>query len=80
MPSASLLDQLTEALRSTLPEGLNHDVETLVRARLNATLDRMGVVTREEFEVQQAVLARTRAKLKELEQKVTQLEQQIQRS
>lgn len=55
------------------------DKEALIPAReihiaLQAVLARMDLVTREEFDAQAAVLARTRAKLEELEAKLAQLE------
>ena len=69
------LDQLTAAVSSVLPQQLGSDVKRNMRAALQAALDRLNLVTREELEVQEAVLARTRQKLQELEKKVTALEQ-----
>jgi BMFP domain-containing protein YqiC len=40
-------------------------------------LARLDLVTREEFEVQKAVLAKTRQKLEALEQRITEMEQQM---
>jgi hypothetical protein len=69
------LDQLTAAVNSVLPQQLGSDVKRNMRAALQAALDRLNLVTREELEVQEAVLARTRQKLQELEDKITALEQ-----
>ena len=44
---------------------------------MTSMLSRLDVVTREEFDVQQEVLKRTRAKLTELEEKVAALESQL---
>ena len=41
---------------------------------MSSALARMDVVTREEFDVQSAVLARTREKLEALERRVAELE------
>jgi BMFP domain-containing protein YqiC len=46
-----------------------------MNAALQSALERLDLVTREELEVQEAVLARTRQKLEELEKKVAALEQ-----
>lgn len=70
-----LIDQLAEAVRQVLP-GLGEDAQQHLRAALMARLSRLDLVTREEFEVQQAVLARTRALLERLEKQVLALEQQ----
>ena len=48
-----------------------------VRAGLEAVLAKMDLVTREEFDVQSAVLARTREKLQRLETQVAELERQV---
>jgi ubiquinone biosynthesis accessory factor UbiK len=69
------LDQLTAAVSSVLPQQLGNDVKRNMRAALQAALGRLNLVTREELEVQEAVLARTRQKLQELEKKITALEQ-----
>ena len=71
------LDELTEKLSSAIPEGvkvLKSDLENNIRAILEATLRNMNLVSREEFDVQSALLDRTMKKLKQLEQQLTELE------
>jgi hypothetical protein len=65
--------QVTELLPKNLL-GLHRDLEKNLRVALEATLRRMNLVTREEFEVQKAVLERTRVRLEILEAKVAALE------
>ncbi|MFQ5935943.1 MAG: accessory factor UbiK family protein [Acidiferrobacterales bacterium] len=77
MLSQRTLDEIAAAVDSVLPEQLGHDVKKNMRAALQSVLDRLDLVTREELEVQEAVLARTRQKLQELEEKVARLEQQV---
>jgi BMFP domain-containing protein YqiC len=50
------------------------DLEENFRAMLRTALGRMDLVTREEFEVQAAVLARSRSLLEQLEKRVAELE------
>ena len=71
------LDDLVQKVSGSLPSGLRvlkSDVERNLRAALEAGLSRLDLVTREEFEVQAAVLARTREKLGLLEEQVADLE------
>lgn len=71
------LDNLAKTLADTLPEGLRSmraDVERNFRAVLASGIDKLDLVTREEFEVQQAVLAKTRQKLAALEARLATLE------
>lgn len=53
-------------------------VRDQVRQILQSSFARMDLVSREEFDAQQAVLARTRAKLDQLEQQMAALEAQLQ--
>ena len=74
------LDEVTERLLKAMPAGLremSHDVEKNLRAGLQSAFTRLDLVSREEFEVQAGVLARTRAKLEELEKQVAELERQL---
>jgi len=60
-----------------VPEGLRsvrEDLENNFRSVLKASLSRLDLVTREEFEVQEAVLVRTREKLEALEARLEELE------
>ncbi|MNN76598.1 Membrane fusogenic activity [compost metagenome] len=60
-----------------MPQGLRDSREELqatFKTALQAGLTKLDLVTREEFEVQRAVLLRTREKLDALEQAVTTLE------
>ncbi|MDK9691294.1 accessory factor UbiK family protein [Azospira sp.] len=52
------------------------DIEKNVKAMLGAFFSKLDLVTREEFDVQAQVLARTRDKLKDLEARIAALEQQ----
>ena len=71
------LDELTRRVTAGLPPGLDRvgrDVRNNLRAVLASAFERMDLVTREEFDVQSAVLLRTREKLTALETRVAELE------
>jgi BMFP domain-containing protein YqiC len=68
------VDEVINTLRRAVPAGLTQDIEQNLRAALTATLARLDLVTREELDVQSAVLARTRARLEALEKQVAELE------
>jgi len=68
------LEQVISGMRSALPGGVTQDLETNLRAALTAVFARLNLVTREELDVQAAVLARTRARLEDLEKQVAELE------
>jgi hypothetical protein len=73
------LDDLAQKMADSLPAGLStlkQDLDRNLRAGLEGLLGRMDLVTREEFDVQAAVLARTREKLQRLEAQVAELERQ----
>ncbi len=69
-----LLNEVNERVRSVLAQGPAADLEKNLKAMLASFFSRLDLVTREEFDVQREVLARTRAKLQELEAKLTELE------
>ena len=76
MINAKIIDQVSAAVSNVLPSQLSSDVKKNMRAALQSALERLDLVTREELEVQEAVLARTREKLQELEKKIATLEEQ----
>jgi ubiquinone biosynthesis accessory factor UbiK len=74
------LDDLVARLSSALPKGLQtlqDDLSRNLRSSLEAGLTRLDLVTREEFDVQSAVLGRTREKLALLEAQVAELERAL---
>lgn len=76
-PHRSTLDELAKQLAESVPEGLKavgEDMERNFKSLLQSGLARMDLVTREEFDVQMAVLARTREKLEALEARLAELE------
>lgn len=75
MENPTFLDDLTRRIRDVFSQSPAADVEKNLRALLVAFFNRLDLVTREEFDVQQALLARTREKLEALEKKVAELEQ-----
>ena len=74
-------DDLARRILASLPpgiDGIREDVTRNVRAIIAAGVARMDLVEREEFDVQSAVLARTREKLEDLDARVRQLEEERQ--
>jgi len=72
----SLQEKMPEGITSGL-QGLQTDIEQNIRAAIEANLKKLNLVTREEFDIQQQVLLRTREKLEALEKKVAELENSI---
>ncbi len=74
------LDELARGVLDKLPAGfqtMQQGMEKNLRAALQATLAKMELVTRDEFDVQSAVLQRSREKLEALEARVAELEKQL---
>ncbi len=72
------LDELARKLADSVPgniKSMGEDVERNFKSLLQSALARMDLVTREEFDVQLAVLARTREKLEALEARLAALEE-----
>lgn len=71
------VDDLSRKLADALPPGvarMREEAEAQFRVVLARAFERMNLVTREEFDAQSAVLARTREKLESLEQQIAELE------
>jgi ubiquinone biosynthesis accessory factor UbiK len=74
------IDDIASRLAGAIPPGLNNlkeDLEKTFHAILQGALGKLDLVTREEFEVQKMVLAKTRSKLEDLEKRVTEMEQNV---
>ena len=74
------IENLARKLAESVPDGLRSvrdDLENNFRSVLKTGIGRLDLVTREEFEVQEAVLARTREKLETLEAKLEELEKTL---
>jgi BMFP domain-containing protein YqiC len=78
MIDSKTIDQFMSALARVLPKG-PQELEKNIRAALQGVFDRLNLVSREEIEVQEQVLARTRARLQELEKRLTELEEKLAR-
>lgn len=73
------IEELAKKLVEALPDGVRSvqsDLESNFRSVLQSGLGKLDLVTREEFEVQEAVLQRTREKLEALEQRLGELEKE----
>ena len=74
------LDDLARRVSDLVPPGLRDagdELQQNVKATLQAGLAKLDLVTREEFEVQRAVLLRTREKLDALERTLQVLEARL---
>lgn len=70
------LEEISKRISSLIPSDIKHiqeDAESNIRTLLRASLTKMNLVTREEFDVQSAVLQRTREKLEQLEKQLEEL-------
>ena len=78
MDQKNTFDDLAKKITGLLPSSvlqLQQDLESNIKALLQNTLSKMNLVTREEFDVQEALLQRTREKLDKLEKLLQELEQ-----
>jgi BMFP domain-containing protein YqiC len=74
------LDDLARRLADSVPESVRafgRDLEGNFKAILQSQLSKLDLVTRQEFDVQAAILERTRAKLTELEARLKELETKV---
>ena len=80
MINAKTIDEIAQKLADSMPKELQdarNDIKKNLRAGLEGLLHRMELVTREEYDVQSALLRRSRAKLEQLESKLQQLEAKL---
>ena len=71
------LDELARRLAESVPPGVSamrQELEQNFRSVLQSGLNRLDLVTRQEFEVQAGVLRRTRERLEQLEERLRRLE------
>lgn len=73
MDKNKLIQQISEQLSGFFNNNYTKDMEYNVKAILATVFNKLDLVTREEFDVQQKVLAATRQKLEELEVQVKEL-------
>lgn len=76
MLDPKVFEEFSGRLAGRLAASPAADIEKNVKAMLGAFFSKLDLVTREEFDVQAQVLARTRDKLKDLEARIAALEQQ----
>jgi BMFP domain-containing protein YqiC len=77
MLDPKIFDDLSRRVADGMPSGLQtlqKDFERNLRSALEGALRQLDLVSRDEFEIQQAVLRRTREKLEALEARVAKLE------
>jgi BMFP domain-containing protein YqiC len=76
MDNSNFFNDLQSKINQVLENSPAKDIEKNVKAMLNQGFSKLDLVTREEFDVQAQVLAKTRAKLDALEARVAELESQ----
>lgn len=74
MLDPKLMDEISAKFAALLAASPAKDMERNFRAFMSATFARLDLVTREEFDTQRELLARTREKLATLEARVAELE------
>jgi len=79
MAETKFFEELDRRMKEVLAQSPAKDLERNLRALLTSAFSRLDLVTREEFDVQREVLARTRAKLEALEARVAELEKPVTR-
>ena len=80
MIDAKKISSLVDSVAQALPDGLGslpENAQINLKATLSSMLEKMDLVSREEFDIQTQVLAKTRAKLEALEKQVADLENKL---
>ncbi|ACR30252.1 accessory factor UbiK family protein [Burkholderia glumae] len=74
---SDVFNDLQSRVSDLLKNSPAKDVERNVKAMLTQGFSKLDLVTREDFDTQTQVLARTRARLEELERRVAELERKL---
>lgn len=80
MSLSHTIEELSQRIEQSLPEGLRQtkgEMDKTIRQAIMNAFQKMELVTRDEFDIQTQVLARTRAKLEMLEQRVADIEARL---
>lgn len=77
MMAADLLQRIMETAKAAVPESISEDMRANVKAAIQDVIKDLDVVTREELEIQQAVLSKTREKVDKMERLVAELEAKL---
>lgn len=80
MLNPNKLEELAKQIREMVPSGVRNagdEFERRVKQLLQAKLNQLDMVSRDDFDVQAQVLLRTREKLSELEQRLSELEAKL---
>jgi BMFP domain-containing protein YqiC len=80
MKPDELLNQFLQQFNSVITPGaeiLSNEVQQKMRTAAQATFDKLDLVTRDEFDAQRAVLARSREKLEAMEKQLAELEARL---
>jgi len=76
MENKNTFDDLAKKITGLLPgniQQIQQDIESNIKALLQSSLTKMNLVSREEFDVQSALLTRTREKLDQLEKQLAEI-------
>jgi len=74
--SQKILDNIPEGVKSTF-ENLGSDMDNTIKVIVKQVVEKLDLVSREEFDVQTEILQRTRLKIEELEKHVAALEKKL---
>lgn len=83
MLNVNQLDEMAKKIAGSIPQGVGNlpaGLQDQIKAILARSFEKMDLVSRQEFDVQTAVLAKTRQKLEALEKVVSELESERQSS
>ena len=69
-----MLDKIRHAIQAVLPPDITADVKKNIDAVVKSQFEKMNLVTREQMEIQEKVLQRTRQRIIELEKRVKEME------
>ena len=75
--AADIIQRIMLTAKAAVPESLSNDVRENVKAAIQDVISDLDVVTRDEFDIQKAVLAKTRAKVDQMELAIAELEKKL---
>ncbi|WP_424945781.1 accessory factor UbiK family protein [Candidatus Spongiihabitans sp.] len=70
-------DKIRQAIQAVLPPELAAEVKNNIDAVVKSNFEKMNLVTREQLEIQEKILMRTRQRIIELEQQVKEMEARL---